>query len=442
VRQDLDRRSDRVMAVLKPLKVLIENYPDGQVEEFEAPYQPDGEGKNRSRKLPFSRELYIEQEDFAENPPKDWFRLAPGREVRLRYAYIIKCTSVVKDAAGNVTELRCTYDSETREGQSQSARKVKGTLHWVSAAHAHNIEVRLYERLFKVERPDLVEEGQDWKATLNPESLEIVTNAEAEPSLASAVGGTHVQFERKGFFFVDPVDSKPGAPIFNRTVSLKAGYTVPKEAGESLVDERKTAKAAETKEKAAAKAPAQTAEDRLSRLSTEARARADQLVGAGVGREDAIVLAESPVLRTYYEQALAGGGAAKTVANLLVNEVARSLEAKGSFSFLPAALGELATLIDDRTITPTMAKDVLAEMLSSGQSPKAIVDAKGLKQVSDESALEPIVDKVLADSAGEVKRYREGNTKLMGFFVGRVMKASGGKANAERVTEMLTRKLG
>ncbi len=439
IRQDLDRRSDRVMVVLDPIKVVIENYPEGQVEEFEAPYHPDGEGKTRSRKVPFSRELFIERDDFAENPPKDWFRLAPGREVRLRYAYIVKCTSVVKDDAGKIVELRCSYDPESREGQTQNARKVKGTLHWVSAPHALPVEVRLYERLFKVERPDLVEEGQDWKATLNPASLEVLTNAKGEPSLATATGGTYVQFERKGFFFVDPVDSKPGAPIFNRTVSLKASYSVPKESGEAAVDERK--KALDTKEKPAAKAPAQVAEDRLSRLNTEAKALADQLVGSGVGREDAIVLAENASLRAYYDAALAGGGRTKTVANLLVNEVARALEAKGSLPFQPTALGELAALVDDRTITPTLAKDVLADMIATGQSPKAIVDAKNLRQVSDDSALEPIVDKVLSDNPGEVKRYREGNTKLMGFFVGKVMKASGGKANAERVTELLTRKL-
>jgi len=434
IRQDLDRRSDRVIAVLDPLKVVIENYPEGQVEEFDAPYHQDTEGKARSRKLPFSREIYIEREDFAENPPKDWFRLAPGREVRLRYAYIVKCTSVVKDAAGKITELRCSYDASTREGQSSEGRKVKGTLHWVSAAHAKDVEVRLYERLFKVERPDLVEEGQDWKATLNPESLQVITNAKAEPGLLSVSPGTHVQFERKGFFFVDPVDSKAGAPIFNRTVSLKASYVVAKDQAEPLVDERKSVKPAP-------KAAVQTPEDRMARVSAEAKVIAEQLVTAGVGREDAIVLAENASLRSYYDQALAGGGRAKTVANLLVNEVARALEAKGSLSFQPAALGELAALLDDRTVTATLAKDVLADMIATGQSPKAIVDAKGLRQVSDESALEPIVDKVLADSAGEVKRYREGNTKLMGFFVGRVMKASGGKANAERVTEMLTRKL-
>ncbi|HRI66463.1 MAG TPA: glutamine--tRNA ligase/YqeY domain fusion protein [Polyangium sp.] len=438
IRQDLDPRADRVMVVLKPLKVVLENYPEGQVEEFEAPFQPDGEGKTRSRKVPLSRVLYIERDDFAENPPKDWFRLAPGREVRLRYAYIVKCTGVLKDEAGNVLEVWCQYDATTREGQSQDGRKVKGTLHWVSAAHAQKVEVRLYERLFKVERPDLVEEGQDWKATLNPASLEVISDAKAEPSVVSRASGTHVQFERKGFFFVDPVDSKVGAPIFNRTVSLKDSY----KAAAAVPTETATKKAAEAKEKSAAKAAAQTPDDRLSRLTAEAKTIAGQLAGMGVGREDASVLAENAALRAYYEQALAGGGRAKTVANLLVNEVARALEAKGSLSFQPAAVGELAALVDDRTITPTAAKDVLADMVATGQSPKAIVEAKNLRQVSDESALEPIVDKVLADSAAEVKRYREGNTKLMGFFVGRVMKASGGKANAERATELLTRKLG
>jgi len=438
IRQDLDRRSDRVMVVLRPLKVVIENYPEGQVEEFDAPYRPEPEANARSRKVPVSREIYFERDDFWERPPKDWFRLAPGREVRLRYAYIIKCTGVVKDDAGHVIELRCTCDPVTREGQSQDGRKVKGTLHWVSAPHSQTVEVRLYERLFKVERPDLVEEGQDWKATLNPESLEVITDAKAEPSLATASAGRHVQFERKGFFFVDPVESKPGTPIFNRTVSLKASYTVPQEASESFVDERK----AEAKDKAAPKALVRSAEDRLSKLSSEAKAVVEKLASEGVGREDAIVLAENALLRAYFEQATARDGHAKTVANLLINELSREIEAKGTAALPPVLLGELAALVDVRTITPTMAKDVLADMLTSGRGPRAIVEAKNLRQVSDDAALEPIVDKVLGDSQDEVKRYRDGNAKLMGFFVGRVMKASGGKANAQRVTELLTRKLG
>ncbi|MDI3290285.1 glutamine--tRNA ligase/YqeY domain fusion protein [Polyangium sp. 15x6] len=437
IRADLDRRAGRVMAVLRPIKVVIENYPEGKVEEFEAPLFPDEPGKGGTRKIPFSREVFIERDDFTLDPPDKWFRLAPGREVRLRYAYIVTCKDVVRDpATGEVTEIRCTYDPETREGAAQAGKKVKGTLHWVSAAHARRVEVRLYDRLFRDERPDLVEEGQDWKAGLNPESLVIIPDAAVEPSLASAEGGKHFQFERQGFFFVDPIDSKPGVPVFNRTVSLKDSWAKIAEPKQ----EASRAKKAEEPKPVVKTSP----EERLGKLSPEARAIAEGLESRGLGREDAIVLAEDADLRAFYEQAIAAHPGPKTVASLVVNELARKLDGKkpSALPFGGAALGELASLVDDRTITPTIAKEVLSEMLTSGEAPRAIVEKKGMRQVSDASALEPIVDKVLADSPNEVKRYKEGNVKLLGFFVGKVMKASGGKANAERVNELLQKKLG
>ena len=216
IRDDLNARANRVLAVLRPLKVVIENYPEGQVEYLDAVNNPEDPGAG-TRKIPFSRELYVERDDFMEDPPRKFFRLAPWREVRLRYGYFITCTGVIKDAAGEVVELRCTYDPETRGGQAPDGRRVRGTIHWVSAQHAADAEVRLYEHLFTSERPD---DDDDFMTTLNPSSLEVVQGAKVEPGLADAQQGERFQFERLGYFAVDP-DSQPGALVFNRTVSLR-----------------------------------------------------------------------------------------------------------------------------------------------------------------------------------------------------------------------------
>jgi len=218
VREHLNRVAPRVMAVLRPLKVVIENYPEGRVEEMDVGNNPEDPAAG-TRQVPFSRELHIERDDFREDPPKRFFRLAPGREVRLRNAYFLTCTGVVKDpATGEVTELRCTYDPATRGGDAPDGRKVKATLHWVSAAHALDAEVRLYDRLFTTEVPG--SGGGDWKADLNPASLEALAGCKIEPSVAGAEAGRRFQFERLGYFCVDP-DSTPDCPVFNRTVTLK-----------------------------------------------------------------------------------------------------------------------------------------------------------------------------------------------------------------------------
>ena len=219
VREELNKRAKRVMGVLRPLKLVIDNYPEDQAEELDAINNPEDPSMG-TRKVPFSRVLYIEQQDFREDPPKKFFRLAPGREVRLRYAYIIKCVDVVKDNSGEVTEVHCTYDPETKSGSSQSSRKVKGTLHWVSAEHALRAEVRLYDRHFVKENPMAAEEGHDFKDYVNPNSLEVLTDCLVEPSLATAASGDRVQFERQGYFCVDR-DSSLARIVFNRTVGLR-----------------------------------------------------------------------------------------------------------------------------------------------------------------------------------------------------------------------------
>ncbi len=220
IRDDLNRRAPRAMAVLRPLKLVIDNYPDTLVEEMEAANNPEDPSMG-TRMVPFSRELYIEQEDFREDPPKNYYRLAPGREVRLRYAYLVTCVDVVKNSSGQVTEVHCTYDPDTRGGTAPDGRRVRGTIHWVSAQHSAQAEVRLYDRLFLHPEPGREEEGVDFTSYLNPESMETLADCRVEPSLAEVQPGARYQFERQGYFCADTEESAPGKPVFNRTVALR-----------------------------------------------------------------------------------------------------------------------------------------------------------------------------------------------------------------------------
>ncbi|MFN8581092.1 MAG: glutamine--tRNA ligase/YqeY domain fusion protein [Gemmatimonadaceae bacterium] len=231
IRNDLNMRVPRVLCVVNPIKVVLTNYPEGQVEHLDASYYPHDVPKTGSRQVPFSRELWIERDDFMEDPPKKFYRLAPGREVRLRYGYLITCTDVLKDASGRVTELRCTYDPATRGGNAPDGRKVQGTIHWVSAAHAHDCTLRLYDKLFSVPDPDDLPEGADFTSVLNPNSLVVVTGAKVEPSVAADPIGTRYQFERTGYFMSDVVDSRPGALVFNRVVTLRDSWEKEKAKG-------------------------------------------------------------------------------------------------------------------------------------------------------------------------------------------------------------------
>jgi glutaminyl-tRNA synthetase len=252
-REDLNPKVPRVLCVLRPLKVVIENYPEDQVEELEAPFYPQEVPQEGTRKVPFSRTLYIERDDFAENPPKGFHRLSPGREVRLRYAYLVRCESVVKDpGTGEILEVRCTYDPATRGGSAPDGRKVPGTLHWVSAAQSLPVEVRIYDRLFRVERPDLEEGG--FEAVLNPRSLEALTGSRIEPGGMGKELGKRLQFERQGYFFRDPVDSSPDLPVFNRIVPLRDSWALEAQKQPALAEPRES-KAPKAPKEAEAKAP-------------------------------------------------------------------------------------------------------------------------------------------------------------------------------------------
>ncbi|HSJ33409.1 MAG TPA: glutamine--tRNA ligase/YqeY domain fusion protein [Longimicrobiales bacterium] len=434
IRDDLNQRAPRVMCVLRPLRVTITNWPEDHVEELDAPFWPHDVPKEGSRPVPFSRELYIERDDFSEDPPKGFFRLAPGREVRLRYGYIVRCDDVVKNDAGEVVELLCSYDPDTKGGSAGTGRNVKGTLHWVSARHAVPCEVRLYDRLFTAADPEAGPDA-DFRAHLNPHSLIRIERAFVEPSVAGAEAGARFQFERLGYFTADIIDSKPHALVFNRTVTLRDTWAkvAPGASGQSdgRPDRTKTGrKPATVRNAPAAARSAQPApkpgssdpllEGRRRRFTSE----------MGVPAKQADVLTRDAALADFFAEAVSAGATPATVAKLLVNDMPR--EARENIGALPvrgAAIGALAHMIDTAVISGSAARDVLAEMIEQGGDPAAIVERRGLRQVSDEAALRRAVDDVLRENAGKVEEYRAGKTGLLGFFVGQAMARTRGQGN-------------
>jgi glutaminyl-tRNA synthetase len=366
-----------------------------------------------------SRVIYLDRDDFAEDPPKDWHRLAPRREVRLRHSYVIRCERVVKDETGAVVELRCTHDPATR-GADPAGRKVKGTLQWVSADHAIDAEVRLYDRLFVSDNPGA---SADFLADLNPSSL-VIAHAKVEPSLGGAKAGDRVQLERLGFFFADPVDSKPGAPVWNRTVALKDTWA-------KIARADAKTEAPKSRDRSKAEAAPQAAV--VVELTPEAKALRDR---HGLSPEEARYIAADPDARALLVEALAVHPDAKAIARWIVNELPR--EAK---SVRGAAIGELCALVAAGTLSGKIAKEVLAEMIATGKAPGAIVEAKGIRQISDQGAIAAAVDAVLGENADAVARFKAGNANLLGAFVGMVMKKTGGKANPKLVNELLRAKL-
>lgn len=428
IRDDLNWQAPRVMAVLDPLKVVLTNYPEGQLTRLDASYWPHDVPKQGGRPVPFTRELYIEREDFMEHPPQGYKRLAPGREVRLRHAYVIRCDEVIKDEAGQVVELRCTVDLNTL-GQNP-ARKVGGTVHWVSARHAVPAEFRLYDRLFTVPDPEVGSEH--FLTHLNPDSL-VVKRGYIEPSVRDDPPGSSYQFERQGYFYRDP---QVGVPVYNRTVTLRDSWAKLTE-GEREAPQRRASAAA------VASAPAER-KDKLSSLDPEQLSRAERLQAYGVNIDDAATLATDPALHTFFVEVAKHHANAQGIANWLVNELRRELKERplAELALTPAGLAELIKLIDEGVISTRSAKELFAELVTTGDSPRALVEARGLMQVIDTEALEPVVARLLAAHPDKVAGYRAGKTGLLGFFVGQVMRETGGRANPQLVQELLGRQLG
>ena len=436
IRDDLNERAPRVMAVLRPLKVTVTNFAEEKTEWLEADYWPRDIDREETRHVPFSRTLYLERDDFMETPSEGFYRLAPGREVRLRYGYFFTCEEVVKDADGQVTELRGTVDLETKGGDAPDGRSPEATLHWLSADHAVPFEARLYDRLFDVPAPDAGEE--DYRTHLNPDSL-VTLRAFVEPSVQDDPSETRYQFERQGYFWQDPKDSAPDALVFNQIVPLRDAWAEREEAGKKRAAEARRQEKEEEKVRQRRLAQQAAGRDLAADFLPEQKARFARYTGElDLSEEDAALLAEDAALAAFFERA-AEDAAPPSVANWIVNELMRALKDRplAALPFTAAHLGRLVALIDKGALSTRAAKDVFEEMLTEGGDPEAIVERKGLRQMNDADKLEAVVAEVVAAHPDEAERYRSGKHSLIGFFMGQVMRQTRGTANPETARALL-----
>ena len=418
IRDDLNTKVPRVMCVLDPLKVTIVNYEG--TEEFDASYYPEDVPREGSRKLPFSKEIYIERDDFMENPPKGYFRLTPTQPVRLKHAYIITCKEVVKDADGKIVEVKAEYNPASKSGSDTSGIKVKSAIHWVEAKTAKEVEVRLYDRLFKDEAPEGIED-------VNPDSLKVIKNALIEPAVITEKPDERFQFERQGYFYADPIDYTNEKPVFNKIVGLKDSWGKKKKAPKQ----------------SAPKAKKEQIDGEVVAMSESEQALFNKYSELGLNSEVANTLARDEQLSSFYEESLKVLNSPVNLANIVTNEIARELKQKqvSELKFSASEIAELVKMIDDKTISNKIAKQVYEEMAKSGDNPKKIVEAKGLVQISDPAKIAPIIDEIIAKNPENVEKFKAGNTKLLGFFVGQVLKATGGKANPQVVNSLVAEKL-
>ena len=431
VRDDLNQHAPRVMAVLRPIKVTLTNYPTDKREELTAPCFPPDIGKPGERNFSLGSELYIEAEDFEEEPQKGFRRLAPGRWIRLRYAYCIRCDEVIKDEAGAVIELRCTYDDSTLGGSNPTDQKVWGIIHWADAKESVPAEVRIYDRLFKSERPDA---GDNFLDHINKDSLELL-NARVEASVSAPDMGTRFQFERQGFFVVDNVNSTPSALVFNRTISLRDSWkkeTSAKAPTPSKEPEAKSSRSA-TRPKSRSRAEVRAAAREQDPVLAKRYSHYQQ---QGIAESDADLLAGSMAWGDQLE-ALQGAGVAWDVAaKWLINEQPRENDEPVN-SASPVAEFKAVIVASEGRISSAAARKLWAMLANDDGKAEELIVSLGLEQVGDDASIVPMVEKVMAENADKVAAYQGGREALMGFFVGQVMRASKGKADAERVKALL-----
>ena len=423
IRDDLNTKAPRVMAVLDPIKVTIENYNGS--EEIDAPYFPHDIPKDGSRKIPFSNVVFIEREDFSENPVKGYNRLTLEQPVRLRHAYIITCKEVIKDASGNIVEIKAEYNPNSKSGNDTSGIKVKSAIQWVDAKTAKKIEVRLYDRLYKNEAPEGLED-------LNPNSLTIIKDALIEPAVITDKADVRFQFEREGYFYADPIDYTDENPVFNKIVGLKDSW----------------AKKTKTEDKPVEKIVVKQEVKKEAVIGTEQEMSESQKAlfekytnNLGLNNEVSNILARDEELSKFYEEALLELNSPITIANIVANDVAKELKQSDKLNFNAKQIAQLVKMIDEEIISSKIAKQVFEEMVNSGENPNKIVEDKGLVQITDVNIISPIIDEVIAKNPDNVAKYKAGNDKLFGFFVGQVLKATDGKANPKVVNELVIEKL-
>ena len=437
IRNELNTEAPRVMCVLDPIRVIIENYPEGQVEEFDVPHFPHGEPKAESRKVPFTREVFIERSDFMETPSKGFYRLAPGQEVRLRSAYFIRCESFTKDPeTGQLIDIRCSYDPASRGGSSPDGRKVKGTLHWVSADKGLPVLVRNYGPLFADDTPDT----SDIRAAIDPDSLVLMPNAIIEPSVGSPPFSHHYQFERQGYYCRDVDHLNPQAQdderalVMNRVVPLRDSW------------DKKDAPKKDTpppKKKAVQprSVPAQP-KTIVPPTDPHLAARFHHYVNElGLPPDRSHQLTRKAHTSMLFDDATNVHNAPDSVSKWLVNVCLGEPEVPGAKPISGHQVGTIVALLDAGTVSGSGAKKLLELLRKVGGDPKQLVDEHGLHQLDDSGELEPIVARVIAENPEALERYRNGEQKLFGFFVGQVMRATGGKGNGKLIAKLLNQAL-
>ena len=440
LRDDLNPKAPRVMAVLDPLKVVATNVDEGDVDWIEASHWPRDIDREDTRQVPFTREFYIERDDFRADPPDDFIRLAPGREVRLRHGYFFTCHEVVENEDGDVVELRGTIDPNTRGGTAPDGRSPDGTLHWVSASHGVPFEARVYDRLFDTPAPDAGDE--EFIDHLNTDSL-TVRNGVLEPAAAEAPEATRVQFVRQGYYWPDPEDSTPDRLVFNQIVSLRDSWG----GDDTRLSREELERRRREKEKQKARQRERSLEgktDPVDLLSEAQRDRFDRFHDSmDVPRDAAATIAGDDDLADFFEAALDTYESPRPVANWIVNELLAELkkESVAALPFGPDAFAELVRLVDTDVITSRGARTVFDDMLEHGGDPATVVDERDLRQVDDTEALGDVIEDVLSAHPDEVERYRDGNPNLIGFFMGQVMKKTNGSANPELARSLLQDRL-
>jgi glutaminyl-tRNA synthetase len=497
VRDELNRTAPRAMCVLDPLRIVLENYPADRTETLEVPVYPRDVEREATREVPFARELLIERDDFRLDPPEGYYRLAPGREVRLRHAYFVTCEEAVRDeATGEVVELRCSYDPETRGGSAPDGRSPAGTIHWAPAGASLPAEVRLYDRLFGV--PDPEADVEDFRENLNPASLEVLEDARIEPGVIGDAPDTRYQFYRQGYFVRDrgassspPAggEAAPGdgdgrpeptggddrasgsatAPhlVFNRIVHLRDTWGEREDAGPGAEAGRAGAPSAGTGKRASAPGDAgaggvgdippeqrpgaeherripearRRVRDEHPELAESFRAYREEL---GLPEEDADILTGDPALTAFFEEALEAGPEPRAVANWIIHELRGRMEerALADLPFGGGEMGRLAALVEEGTISQTAGRRVLERMIEKGGDPDGIVEEEGLERIADPDALAGLVEEILEEHPDEAERYRQGQAGLLGFFVGQVMRRTGGRADPELTKAVLRDALG
>lgn len=439
IRDELEEKAPRVMGVVDPLRVVITNFPEDETDWIEAPHWPRNIDRSETRDLPFTKELYIDRDDFREDPPEGYHRLAPGREVRLRYGYFITCEDVVRNDDGEIVELRCSYDPDTRGGEAPNGRSPSGTIHWVSIPHALPAEIRSYDRLFRVSNP--TEREEPFENYLNEHSLDVSTGY-VEPSINDLPTDQRVQFVRVGYFWQDPEQSSADDLVLNQIVSLRDSW---EEGGDQAKDMQQKRKEKQAWKQRQRRRSLEGERDMVEELDPDQKTRFEEYTTShNVGREEAVVIARDPDLSVFFEEAVEDRPAhSEAIANWIVNDLKRECKEKTleEIPITPAEFARLVELVEEGEISTRAADDVFETMVRTGEDPEDVVDERNLRKVGDEDELQPVIEEIIEQNPDQVEEFKQGKEGVIDYFVGQVMQKTGGSADPSLTKELLKNEL-